>query len=319
MFSRVQHPYRHVWDFWYYFDSQTSLYHIFYLNADKSSVYNSQYHFTSCVGHATTKDFLSINWREHNSFDILRPPINHWANTSIWSGDIIKINNGFLLFYTSRNRSQDDGMTQNIGVAYNTDLNRDNWHISPLRIQPGHSYQLKHLSGDISTHAWRDPFLFQENSQVYMLVSAKLNDAEIGRNGVVGLLKLKNNDFSQGEWEYLDPLLVPYAYSEMEVPQLYKNPLGEYELVFSSWAKNDFSPITNQTGGLQGFRGSSLQKLHNNPYVLMPEKAGLYACRIIPELDGEIIGFDIRRGGIRRSGIKTHFNHINRDFTAFSF
>jgi hypothetical protein len=46
---------------------------------------------------------------------------------------------------------------------------------------------------------------------------------------------------------------------------------------------------------------------------------GLYACRIIPELGGEIIGFDHRHGGIRRSGVKTGFQYVNRNFSNINF
>lgn len=315
----MQHPYRYVWDFWYYFDPITKLFHVFYLNADEILVPSEKHHHAACVGHAITSDFIRMEWGSETSFDVLKPPKKHWANTCIWSGDVIKIKNGFLLFYTSRNRGQDDGMTQNIGVAYAANLSPDHWDLSLMRIQPGHCYQLKNSLGDLSTHAWRDPFLFRENAQIYMILSAKSTDDPIGRNGVIGLLSLNDNNFSNAKWDYLDPLLRPCCYSEMEVPQLYKDSQGKYELVFSSWAKNDFSAVTRQAGGLQGFTGSDLRNFRGVPHVLMPEQHGLYACRIIPELDGEIVGFDIQQGGIRRSGVKTRFQHVNRDFSDFSF
>ncbi|NMF57740.1 glycoside hydrolase family protein [Pseudanabaena yagii] len=319
MFPSMRHPYRYVWDFWYYFEPETALYHVFYLNADEILVPSEKHHHAACVGHAVTSDFLRMEWGDEKEFDILKPPKHHWANTSIWSGDVIKIKNGFLLFYTSRNREQDDGMTQNIGVAYTDNIWSDRWQMSSIRIRPEYCYQIKSSLGDLSPHAWRDPFLFQDQGQVYMLLSAKSTDDPIGRNGVVGLLKLKENNFSKGEWEYLDPILKPCCYSEMEVPQLYLDSQGKYELVFSSWAKNDFSAVTRQAGGLQGFTGSDFQQLQGRPHVLMPEKYGLYACRVIPELEGEIVGFDIHDGGIRRSGVKTKFQSVNRDFSRFSF
>ena len=324
MFPSMRHPSRYVWDFWYYFDSEAGIYHVFYLNADEILVPSEKHHHAACVGHAITSDFIRMDWGEENSFDVLKSPKDHWANTSIWSGDIIKVKNGFLLFYTSRDRRQDDGMTQNIGIAYSDQLDSNNWELTPIRIQPGHCYQRKNSLGDLSIHAWRDPFLFQENGQVFMLVSAKSIDDPIGRNGVVGLLRLKDNNFSTGEWEYLDPLSKPYCYSEMEVPQLYKDPQEKYELVFSSWAKSDFSATTRQSGGFQGFTSThftrkDLRSFSSNSHVLIPEKYGLYACRVIPELDGEIVGFDIQEGGIRRSGVRTQFQHVNRDFSDFNF
>lgn len=318
MFPSMRHPHRHVWDFWYYFDSESKLFHVFYLNADEILVSTDKHHFASCVGHATTSDFIRMDWGNDEDYCVLTASPNHWANTSIWSGDIIKVSNGFLLFYTSRNREQDDGMTQNIGIAYSESLSSSSWQLSPTRIEPGYYYLPRNLLGDLSTHAWRDPFLFRENNQVYMLISAKSLDDPIGRNGVIGCLWLKDNNF--GEWEYLKPISQPCCYAEMEVPQLYKDPQGNYELVFSSWAKNDFSVTTRKAGGFQGLTASNLKDFSNQkPHVLMPEKSGLYACRIIPEMDGEIVGFDIQDGGIRRSGVKTNFQHVNRNFSDFTF
>ncbi|HBE18657.1 MAG TPA: beta-fructosidase [Cyanobacteria bacterium UBA11149] len=318
MFPSMRHPSRHVWDFWYYFDSASKLFHIFYLNADEILVSSDKHHFASCVGHATTSDFIRMDWGNDRDYRVLTALPNHWANTSIWSGDIIKVSNGFLLFYTSRNREQDDGMTQNIGIAYSSSISTSSWQLSSLRIEPGFDYLPKNLQGDLSTHAWRDPFIFRENNQIYMLLSAKSTQDPIGRNGVIGCLRLKDRNFR--EWEYLQPIAQPSCYSEMEVPQLYKDPQGNYELVFSSWAKNDFSPFTRKSGGFQGLTASNLKDFSNQqPHVLMSEKSGLYACRIIPEMDGEIVGFDIQDGGIRRSGVRTNFQEVDRNFTDFTF
>lgn len=321
MFPSMRHPKRYVWDFWYYYEPGTGLYHIFYLNADEILLPSEKHHHAACVGHAVTYDFIRMDWGDEASFDVLKPLKNHWANTSIWSGDIIKIKNGFLLFYTSRDRNQDDGMTQNIGIAFSDNLSLNEWKITSARIQPRDPYQLKNTLGDLSIHAWRDPFLYKKDGEVFMLVSAKSTDDPIGRNGVVGLLQLKDKDFSADKWELLPPILKPCCYSEMEVPQLYKDPQGKYELVFSTWAKNDFSETTRQSGGFQGFTSQNLESLNGlkNSHVLIPEKYGLYACRVVPELDGEIVGFDIQEGGIRRSGVRTQFQHVSRDFSNFDY
>jgi beta-fructofuranosidase len=317
MFS-ILHPARYTWDFWYYFDPATSLFYIFYLNAEDDLVPTNHHHFAARVGMAKTYDFMRIDWGEEKDWDILKMPPNHWANTSIWSGDIVRVADGFLLFFTSRNRDLDDGMTQNIGVAYTTDLASNYWEISPWRLPPDRFYQKRNLpSGqDLTTHAWRDPFLFREDDRVYMLLSAKIANKSIGKNGAIALLTLKDNDFARGEWEYLDPIVSPDSYSEMEVSQLYRDPQGNYELVFSTWAKFDFAKTTRHQGGLQGFTTSySRDYTNKSPHVLMPESSNLYACRIVPELDGEIVGFDTSTGGIRRSGLKTHFSHVDRNFS----
>ncbi|PSN07937.1 beta-fructosidase [filamentous cyanobacterium CCT1] len=328
----MQHPSRHVWDFWYHLDAQAKLFHIFYLNADRTLVPANQHHFASTVGHAVTSDFDTIDWGDEDSTNILKPPPGHWANTSIWSGDVIKVKNGYLMFYTSRNRNQDDGLTQNIGVAYTDSLWSTQWQVLDTRIQPDAVYQTKSLAGDLTFHAWRDPFLFRlaEQNQIYMLASAKLADGTIGRNGAIAVLTVTDETFSdavsgKSEWEYLPPASQPSCYAEMEVPQLYQHPQGSHELVFSTWAKYDFAPTTNGLGGFHSLtipnllnpkqNGLRFSPLSQNFHVLMPESQGLYACRIIPELEGEIIGFDSQSGGIRRSGVKTRFEAMNRDFS----
>lgn len=328
----MQHPSRHVWDFWYHFDREAKLFHIFYLNADRALVSSNKHHFSSAIGHATTLDFDSIDWGNEDSFNILKPSLGHWANTSIWSGDVIEIKNGYLMFYTSRDGTQDDGLTQSIGIAYTNDLWTTQWHVLDTQIKPSSVYQVKSLIGDLTFHAWRDPFLFRlsEENQVYMLVSAKLSDGAMGHNGAIAVLSVADENFSnavsgKSEWEYLAPASQPGCYAEMEVPQLYKHPQGSHELVFSTWAKYDFAPTTNSLGGFQGLTipapsNAKRNELRFSPFsqnfhVLLPETQDLYACRIVPELDGEIVGFDTQVGGIRRSGIKTQFESMNRDFS----
>lgn len=314
-YPTLQHPDRHVWDFWYYFDPESGIFHLFYLNADRALVGEEQHHFSAQVGYATTKDFLTIDWVDDR---VLGADPDGWDNTAIWSGDIIKINGGFLMFYTSRNQGTDDGMTQNIGVAFTHHLDTfDRWFRIPnIRIQPQSPYELRHVPKDTTIHAWRDPFLFCHQSQIYMLLSAKDPTKPLGKKGAVALLKAKNNSFDQ--WEYLPPISQPGYYAEMEVPQLYKS--GDlYALLYSSWAKNDFAPLTQQSGGLHGFLSSSPFNFPTlNPQVYLPEVANLYACRVIPELNGEIVGFDTKTGGIRRSGVRTSLQHVDRDFSSYS-
>jgi sucrose-6-phosphate hydrolase SacC (GH32 family) len=315
-YPTVQHPDRHVWDFWYHFDTETSTFHLFYLNADRSLVAQDQHHMSSQVGYATTKDFLTIDWVSDR---VLGADPHGWDDTSIWSGDVIKVDGGFLMFYTSRNQATDDGMTQNVGVAFTHHIQSfDRWfRIPSIRIQPESPYELHHNPEDLTIHAWRDPFLFRREGQIYMLLSAKEPDRPLGKKGTVALLKAKNNSFEQ--WEYLPPICQPGFYAEMEVPQLYRSSADDYALVYSTWAKYDFAPTTQQSGGLQGFRSNSLFNFPAEaPEVLLPETAGLYACRIIPELNGEIVGFDINTGGIRRSGVQTGLRHVDRDFSGYS-
>ncbi len=312
IYPTLRHPTRYIWDFWYYFDPRLKLFHVFFLNADPALVPDEKHHWVSQVGYAITKDFLTVEWGPH---DVFTASSDRWDNTSIWSGDVISIKDGFLLFYTSRNSETDDGKTQNIGIAFASRIDTDKWEPIPdIRIRPdGLIYESRHVPGDCSTHAWRDPFLFRHNNQIYMLISAKAVKRPIRKNGAIGLLRSQDSGFRN--WEILKPIADPGFYSEMEVSQLLLNTKDKYELVYSTSPKWDYAIATNKAGGLHGINSPDLNGFNqNSPHVLLPFDSGLYACRIIPEMGGEIIGFDHRTGGIRRSGIKTGFRYVNRDF-----
>ena len=317
MYTTLRHPERYVWDFWYHYDRENRVFHVFYLNADPSLVPSEQHHFSAHVGYATTTDFTHMNWMAD---DVLCADPSGWDNTSIWTGDVIKIGNGFLLFYTSRDANVDDGFTQNIGCAFAEDITDwQSWQRIPdIQIKPTAPYQTRSVPGDTTIHAWRDPFLFVHDKEIHMLLAAKSTDRPVGRLGAIAMLKLRSTDFC--EWDVLKPLTNPGWYSEMEVPQLYLDNQSKYRLVYSTWAKGDFSPENNNQGGLHSIRlGSSLEtnRMTTRSDVLLAETSGLYAGRILPELGGEIVGFDVVTGGIRRSGIKTGFSQVNRDFLCY--
>jgi beta-fructofuranosidase len=313
MCSTLHHPNRYVWDFWYYYDSKTKIFHIFYLNADPVLVPDGKHHYASQVGYGFTKDFFTMEW---GPYDVFSADPNRWDNTSIWTGDVIRIKDGFLLFYTSRNSGEDDGHTQNIGLAYADRIDARRWEPVPgIRIKPdGSIYEPRYVPGDCSIHAWRDPFLFRHNNQIYMLISAKAVKRHIWKNGTIGLLHSQDSGFRN--WEILKPIADPGFYSEMEVSQLLLDKRGRFNLVYSTSPEFDNAPNSSKAGGLHYINSPDLNGFNQNPpHVLLPFDSGLYACRIIPEMGGEIVGFDHRTGGIKRSGIKTGFRHINRDFS----
>ena len=309
----MKHPDYYVWDFWYHYDRRLQIYHLFYLNADRDLAASDRHHFTARVGYGTTRDFLDINWVNYN---VLSASDRRWDNTSIWTGDVIQIKNGFLMFYTSRNQQEDDEMTQNIGIAYAGKIDAEQWQpISNLRIIPDRQfYEPRNLIGDSSTHAWRDPFLFRDRGQIFMLLSAKSISLPLGQKGAIALLR--SRDGSLLNWESLPPISASGWYSEMEVPQLYRDARGQYKLIYSTWEKSDFAPTTNKMGGLQQLTAFHWQNFSGKyPESILPARSGLYACRIVPELQGEIVGFNIREGGIERSGIQTHYRAVDRNFT----
>lgn len=94
-------------------------------------------------------------------------------------------------------------------------------------------------------------------------------------------------------------------------------------LIYSCWAKFDHSSSTESKGGLHVVKVKGMDITPENflskPFTLLPERTGYYACRVIPELEGELVGPDFKRGGIRRIAISTGFQNLNRDFSFFTF
>jgi len=304
-------PNRYVWDFWYSYEQATGLFHVLYLNATPDSAALDQHHFEARLGYAVTRDFVDIDWIDH---DVFSARADGWDNSSIWSGDLLPCRDGYLLFYTSRDRARDDGMTQSIGAAFSPGL-RDWSRLDSVKLDADPRwYETMSVEGDDSIHAWRDPFLFRHAGATYMLVAAKDRNAPPGRKGAVGLLRAASK--APFAWETLPPLAAPGWYSEMEVPQLYRDDAGQLMLVYSCWAKFDHAPGTEGQGGLQGLAiTDDLKAAGRAPTVLMPESERLYACRIVPELDGDIVGFDMASGGIRRAFKPTGWQSVDRDFS----
>lgn len=311
------HTHIFTWDYWYLFDKETGLFHVYFLNADKSlveekeDVRTGKFMFHSSIGYSTTKDFESFSLISDKIFTSNK---HSWNNTSIWSGDTIKTNDGYLMFYTSRDADVDDGMTQNIGIAISDDMRK--WITAPaVRIKPDDRYYTtSSIPGDSTVHAWRDPFVFNYHGVPHMLVSAKDKNQPLGKNGCVALLRSVDN--SLFNWEALPPLLSSGFYSEIELPTLYFDEKGEYVLTFSIWSDLHEAPFANGEGGLHSM--SLGQDLYNptikNEKVLVPESSGIYGCRVVPECNQEIIGFDYKRGGIKKSGKTSNLISVNRNF-----
>jgi beta-fructofuranosidase len=308
------------WDYWYFFDKTKNIFHVFYLNADKALFCKHLHHENAQVGYATTPDF--IRFAKVNDC-VFKANDWGWDNSSIWTGDIVKIANGFLLFYTSRDRKEDDGFTQNIGIAYSKNLT--SWERIPdLRIKPDpRFYEIRTIEKDTSIHAWRDPFVFKHNNTAYMILAAKSKLLPIGSKAAIGLLRANLNDLTQ--WESLPPLFAPGWYSEMEVPQIYYHGENRLSLVYSTSESGDNSPFTNGVGGFQAVNFNIKKAFTDRspesatPEVLLPYSSAVYASRVVSELDGSIIGFDLKNGGFRNSGITRDWQSPDKYFGLYEY
>lgn len=305
----VRHPHRFTWDFWYHFDPADQVFHLFMLNADPGLVPDNQHHFLARVGYATTRDFTSIDWIDD---DVFHACADGWDNTSIWTGDVIKVRDGYAMFYTSRNGDQDDGMTQQIGIAVSQDFRT--WErVEGFQLQADPAYYETHsVEGDSVAHAWRDPYLFRDGGESYMLLAANSRSQPLARKGSVALLRAV--DGSLTHWKALPPAYSTGGFHECEVPQIYRSD-GRLVLAFSNHGRG----VNKGEGGLHAVMGPPVGDIEAgfdaSPRLLLPEPKG-YAARVIPELGGDIVAHDAELGGLQRFPAQTGYQHPDRDFSA---
>lgn len=325
MIGTPSSPSRHksdfVWDFWYHYDQATSVFHVFFLHADRDLVPDEQHHFHASVGYAQTTDFIDFDWMRDG---VLRARPNHWDNTSIWTGDVIEVRDGYLMYYTSRNQETHDGWTQNIGLAYSH--NMFDWErVEEFRLEADPTYYTtqNYMPEDDSTHAWRDPYLFRHHGQIYMLLAAKDHTKPLTRRGCVAILRAENN--SLADFTALPPIYSPGLMSECEVPALVRDG-SDYVVTFSGHDRFNHVEDKNVVGGLYIARASANDEVPDfssaRIETLVPQMVPhgnsilptYYAGRVIPELGGDVVVFNMIEGGLQRIATQTGWQSVDRNF-----
>ena len=181
-FSRVEHW---VWDFWLADDGK--LFHIFYLHAPKSLGDPDLRHRNARIGHATSPDLMA--WTDHGQ--IFEPgPKGSFDDTANWTGCVVHGPDGrWRLYYTgSRFLSPDSNHNvETVGMAVSDDLYSWTKLPGPVCRADAHWYETYGTS-PWPEEAWRDPWVFPDpdGKQWHMLVTARANEGESLRRGVVG-------------------------------------------------------------------------------------------------------------------------------------
>ncbi len=315
----------YIWDSWYRYDADLQLFHVYYLNVDDHSlVAPEQHHFAAKLGYATTKDFVNYEYVNHS---VLEADSNSYDDTSIWTGCIVKFGHSKrLLAFTSRNSAQQrikswdsQPFNQHLSFAIGDDDEHfqrlQNVHILPDE----RFYNIASIENDVTIHAWRDPFIFRNphDDYAYMLVTAQAKGLKVGikgeragEHGVIALLRA-GAPKTLSNWQATGISFAVEA-SEAEVPRLYYDDAAITHLIAYS-CKNDAAYLddkANQQYGFYGFhvdlRLISLIAANKNPdaphLIHIPRSTQtsllgfgedcLYACQVIPEIGGKIMGFD---------------------------
>ena len=205
-------PRHWLWDSWVVDDGRW--YHLFFLKAPRALGEPALRHEAATIGHATSADLTS--WTFHG--DALRPSKNGWDDLALWTGSVVRGNDGvWRLYYTALSTGGHGTHDQRIGLAESIDL--FTWYrvgAAPV-LDPDPRWYRTLLGYNRVSDAWRDPFVFADpgGDGWHMILSARDKDAPPGHDGAVG--HARSHDMRT--WEVGPPLTVPSGFGEVEVPQ----------------------------------------------------------------------------------------------------
>lgn len=214
-----------VWDSWVADDGES--YHLFFLKAPRTEAGPSSRHTRATVGHAVSTDLVA--WTELP--DALGPAPGAWDDLSIWTGSVVRGDDGrWQMYYTAI--SERGGITdQRLGLAVSDDL--VTWQrvgTTPLLEVDDRWYKTLPGSGAAS-ETWRDPLVLRDEDGVgwHMLITARGVGGDANNDGVIG--HARSDDLVT--WEQGPPLTEPGAgFGQLEVPQV-KEIEGRWVLVFT--------------------------------------------------------------------------------------
>lgn len=218
------------------------------------------------IAHAVSKD--GISWRRVNNALFVGNP-GEWDDDMLWTMDVCKAQGKFKMYYTGLQR-RDRGVISRIGLAESNNL--IDWRKSKKDIYPIEPKGIFYETKNTNPRKWlsfRDPYRFEYNGEVYLLLCARSIAGPVSRRGCVGLVKITNDVV-----ELMPPLVYPRVYDDIECPCVFK--LNDRFYIIGSiredikvryWFASDFF------GEYHSFHAD----------VLLPQ--GNYAARIVQ--DGE--------------------------------
>lgn len=282
---------QYVWDFWYVYTQSTRMFDVYFLHADSQYVSDDQHHFHASVGRCKTMDwvdFFAIQLR------VVRAQTNLWADTSIWTGDSVAYKGGRAIFYTSRNQNDSDPMRQGIGVAYES--KDGSIRVSDCRIDTPAGYYLEKTDPlEDSIHCWRDPYVFEMDGHMYMLVAAKRKDYPLNHRGCIALMRLESKSNLE-QWKHVCTL-VATDYAEVELPQIYRTSNGKVRVFFNAHSHDGQSHYVMTRPFIfdeENFKVDIDIDICRD----IPEYLHYYGYRIIPEYNSIICAFSKKYGRV---------------------
>ncbi|MGL1933446.1 MAG: hypothetical protein OCD01_00425 [Fibrobacterales bacterium] len=228
------------------------LYHLFHL-----IIPNHDY-----IAHAVSDN--GISWRRVENAVFVGDP-GSWDDDMLWTMNVVLEDDWFIMYYTGL-MMEDKGAVQRIGRARSKDL----YHWKKIEgngfpLEPGPPFYEDIDDNPRGWASFRDPFIYKEGGEEYMLICARSNTGPISRRGVVALAEKMGNSF-----KLTQPLLHPYAYDDVECPCLFK--IKDYYYLIGS-IREDVKVRYWYAPDLKG----EYHSFHND--VLLPP--GNYAARVV--------------------------------------
>ena len=180
------------------------VYHLFHL-----IIPNHDY-----IAHAVSKDGMS--WRRVNNALFVGNP-GEWDDDMLWTMHVCEVNGAFEMYYTGLQR-KDRGVITRIGLATSHNLidwvksKKDHFPLEPLGI-----YYEASSNNPRKWLSFRDPFRFEYNNDVYLLICARTITGPLSRRGCIGLVKI--TDY---QMELMPPLMEPLVYDDIECPCVFE-------------------------------------------------------------------------------------------------
>ncbi|HTL09584.1 MAG TPA: hypothetical protein VL307_15035 [Chitinophagaceae bacterium] len=180
------------------------VYHLFHL-----IIPNHDY-----IAHAVSKD--GISWKRTNNAIFVGNP-GEWDDDMLWTMHVCEVGSKFEMYYTGLKR-KDRGVISRVGLAESTDL--INWNKNQRNIYPIGPKGIYYETSDTNPRTWlsfRDPYRFEYQGEVYLLVASRVLQGPVSRRGCVGLVKITNDIV-----ELMPPLLNPLVYDDIECPCVFQ-------------------------------------------------------------------------------------------------
>ena len=274
-----------VWDFWFARDGMD--YHIFYLQAPRALKDPDIRHWHSSIGHAVSQDLT--HWEILPDALIPSNDENAWDNLTTWTGSTLRHNNKWYMFYTGTNRSE-NGLIQRIGLATSNDLIKwTKYADNPVIDIDPNWYELfdKNLWYE---QTWRDPWVFEQNSKFYALMTAR---SKLGEPKGRGVISFATSD-DLFHWEVGAPITEPGEFAYLEVPQIVK--INRRYYLFFCVGHEKYSKQRNARKGVKACTGTHYM-VSNYPFgpftqpandVLYGDEQGSsYSGKLIQDNTGE--------------------------------